>query len=152
MRRRRNHRRGQSWALTTIARIASATLQAWATQPRGLNGASASKISLMVPRQASESSLLEADEKPAGAGAIVGEGLEPGVDEGADQPAPHRPLVVGGVARAEIAVVAGLVVGEPGRERAETEGRHQLLAHDARARAASARARGPGAGSEMASS
>jgi hypothetical protein len=37
----------------TQARRTSATLQAWATHPRGANGSSASKISLMEPMQAS---------------------------------------------------------------------------------------------------
>jgi len=41
-----------------MARSASATLQAWAVQPRGRNGGSASKISLMVPLQAAETVLL----------------------------------------------------------------------------------------------
>src|SRR5450631_4573232 len=58
--------------------------------------------------------LLETLEEPVGAGAIVGKGLEPSVDERADQPAPHRPLVICGVACAQISVIAGLVVGEPG--------------------------------------
>src|SRR3954468_22966300 len=36
-------------------------------------------------------------EEPPGAGAVVGVDLQPGVDEGADQPGPDGPLVVGGV-------------------------------------------------------
>ena len=40
-------------AVFTQQRSISATLQAWATHPRGVKGGSASKISLMVPRHAS---------------------------------------------------------------------------------------------------
>jgi hypothetical protein len=39
--------------ISTQQRSTSATLQAWAMQPRGVKGASASKISLIEPRQAS---------------------------------------------------------------------------------------------------
>ena len=46
------HHRRQS-AVFTQQRSISATLQAWATHPRGVKGGSASKISLMVPTQAS---------------------------------------------------------------------------------------------------
>jgi hypothetical protein len=44
---------------------------------------------------------VKAVEEVAGGGEIVGMDPEPGVDEGADQPAPDRALVVGGVAGAE---------------------------------------------------
>src|ERR1700759_870788 len=40
-------------AVFTQQRRTSATLQAWAMQPRGVNGGSASKISLMEPMQPS---------------------------------------------------------------------------------------------------
>src|SRR5262245_36844306 len=44
---------GPAVAVRTKARSTSATLQPWAMQPRGVKGASASKISLMLPTHAS---------------------------------------------------------------------------------------------------
>ena len=70
--------------------------------------------------------------------------LEPGVDEGPDQPGPHRALVVGGVARAQVAVVGRLVVGVPGRQRAQAHRREQR-SRTASSTGASARGRAPGA-------
>ena len=45
------------------ARRTSATLHAWATQPRGVNGGSASKISLIEPTHASLEVGVEAVEE-----------------------------------------------------------------------------------------
>src|SRR5687768_14651889 len=53
---------------------------------------------------------LEPIEQPSRAGAIRGIHPEPGIDEGTDQPGPDGALVVGRVARAQIAVVLFLVV------------------------------------------
>src|SRR5919198_3409747 len=47
---------------------------------------------------------------------VVGMDLQPGVDERTDEPSPDRALVIGRVARAQIAEVARLVVGIAGRE------------------------------------
>src|SRR3712207_7178918 len=49
--------------------------------------------------------------------------FEVGVDEGADEPAPDRALMVGGVARTKVAVVGRLELGVVGRERAQAEDR-----------------------------
>ena len=62
--------------------------------------------------------------------------LEPGVDERADQPGPHRALVIGRVARAQVAVVVRLVVGIARRERAQADRRQQAFAHHVAAPAA----------------
>ena len=56
----------------------------------------------------------EAFETAPRARLVVRMDLEPGIDERADQPAPDRALVVGGVARAQVAVVLRLVVAVPG--------------------------------------
>ena len=53
---------------------------------------------------------LEAVQEFAGAFQIAGMNFEPGIDERPDQPGPHRPLMIGGVAGAEVAVVLRLVV------------------------------------------
>ena len=54
-------------AVSHQKRSTSATLQAWATQPRGVYGASASKISLIEPMQASPRCVDEALRGDAGA-------------------------------------------------------------------------------------
>src|SRR3954462_12759188 len=56
--------------------------------------------------------------------------LQPRVDERPGQPAPHRALVISGIARAKVAEVARLVVAIARGERAETDRRQQPLAHD----------------------
>ena len=122
----------RSWLVFSRHRSTSATLQAWATQPRGVYGASASKISLIEPMHASPRCALEAVEQPPRAGAVVGMHLQPGVDERADQPGPDGALVIGGVARAQVAVVARLVVAD-GRARASA-GRPASAAARARRR------------------
>ena len=53
------------------ARSTSATLHAWAMQPRGVNGASASKISLIEPTQASPRCGPKPSRNSRAAGAIV---------------------------------------------------------------------------------
>ena len=113
-------------------------------QPRGVKGASASKTSLIEPMHASSRCGTKPSSARRAPRAVVGMHLEPGVDEGADQPAPHRALVIGRVARAQVAVVARLVVGVAGRERAQADRREQLRARR-RAPAPSARGRAPGA-------
>src|SRR4051812_47475322 len=50
------------------------------------------------------------------AGVIARMHFQPRIDEGADQPAPDRALVIGGVAGAKIAVVRFLVVGIAARQ------------------------------------
>src|ERR1051325_11430171 len=72
----------------------------------------------------------EAFQELARARAVFGVGLEPSVYEGADEPSPDRALMVGGVARLEVAVVGRLEVGVVGRERAEADGRQELFARD----------------------
>ena len=71
---------------STPARNSSATLQAWAMQPRGVNGGSASKISALL------ATLLSVHMAQCG-------------DEGIDQSAPHNALVVGAVALPRVALV-----------------------------------------------
>jgi hypothetical protein len=48
--------------------------------------------------------------------------LEPGVDEGNDEPAPDRPLMVGGVPRVDIPEITGLVIGRTGFKGAQSDG------------------------------
>ena len=116
-------------AVFTRTRSTSATLQACATQPRGVNGGSASKISLIVPIAASPRCASNPDRKPRAACLLVGIGPEPGVDERADQPGPHRPLVIGRVARPQIAEIARFVVRLAGRQRAQPDRGQEPLAH-----------------------
>ncbi len=61
--------------------------------------------------------------------ALVGIDLEPGVDEGADQPGPYRALVVGRVARPQITEITRLVIGLPRRQRAQSHRRQQAFAN-----------------------
>src|SRR3954451_25489256 len=69
-------------------------------------------------------------EVATGAPQVAGVELEPGVDERPDQPGPDGPLVIGGVAGAEVAVVFRLVVGMAGGERTEADGGEKPLARD----------------------
>ncbi len=78
--------------------------------PRGVNGGSASKISLMEPMQASLKCGHEAVQKLARAFEIAEVNLEPRVDERPDQPGPHRSLMIGRIASAKVAVILRLVV------------------------------------------
>ena len=82
-------------------------------------------------------------EKAPRAGAIVGMQLEPRVDPRTDQPPPDRSLVIRGVARAQIAEIALLVVGLARRERPKPDRRQQSLSRRRRAPTPSARARAP---------
>ena len=127
----------------TQQRRTSATLQAWATHPRGVYGGSASKISLIDPMQASPRWGTKPLQEGSGTGELARVELQPGVDEGPDEPAPHRPLVVGGVARAQVAVVPGLVVGMAGGQRAQAHRREQPLLHDVHHARPIAHARAP---------
>src|SRR5207237_9499621 len=70
---------------------------------------------------------LKGGEKTAGARVIVGVNLQPGVDERADQPGPHRALVIGRVARAQVAEVFRLVIGIAGSQRTQTDRSEQAL-------------------------
>ena len=72
----------------------------------------------------------QAVEQAAGAGGVVRVHLEPGVDVRADQPRPDGALMVGGVARPQVAVVAGLVIGVARRQRPQADRRQQPLAND----------------------
>ena len=99
-------------------------------QPRGVNGHSASKISLIVPSAASFRCGRKASRKPRAPCAVVGVYLEPGVDKWADQPGPHRSLVIGRVAGAQVSEIARLEIGLAGRQRAQADRRQQPLADD----------------------
>src|SRR5215218_964777 len=55
---------------------------------------------------------------------------QPGVDHGANQPAPHGALVVGGVSRAQVAVIGRLVVGMAWRQRTQANRRQQSILDD----------------------
>ena len=119
-------------------------------QPRGVNGGSASKISLIVPTPASSRWGTKPSRNRAGAGGVVGVDLQPGVDERADQPGPDGALVIGGVAGAQVAVVVGLVVRVARRERAQADGRQQALAARPRATGSQRERSRTGWGREMA--
>src|SRR3954470_2241707 len=58
---------------------------------------------------------------------ISGVDAQPGVHVRADEPAPDRPLVIGGVAGPQIAVVAGLVLRMAWGQRAQAHGSEQPL-------------------------
>ena len=64
-------------------------------------------------------------------GTAVGKDTQPGIHEGANQPRPDGSLVIGGVARPDVAVVARLKVGVIGRQRAQPDGRQQPLGNHA---------------------
>ena len=91
-------------------RSTSATLHACAMQPRGVNGGSASKISLMDPRHASSEMRGKSFEEFLRARRIFGMHLQPRIDERADQPGPHRALMISGVARTQVAIVLRLII------------------------------------------
>src|ERR1043165_4664247 len=55
---------------------------------------------------------------------------EPGVNERADEPGPDRALMIGRVARLQVAVVGRLELRVFGRERAQADGRQKLRARD----------------------
>ena len=74
------------------------------------------------------------DELPR-ARAIVGIHLQPGIDERTDQPSPNCALMVRGITRAQVAVVARLVIRMAGRERSQPDGCQQALLRDTRRRA-----------------
>ena len=71
----------------------------------------------------------EAGQKLACLGQIVGMNAQPGVDEGADQPSPDSALMVSGVAGAEIAKVAGLVIGMARSQRTQADRGKQTILH-----------------------
>ena len=73
-----------------------------------------SKISLIVPMHASSRCGMKPSRKRRAPDAVVRMHLEPCVDERADQPCPHRALVIGRVARAQVAEVRGLKSGWSG--------------------------------------
>src|SRR5438876_8076791 len=62
---------------------------------------------------------------------IGGINLEPGVDEGADEPSPYGALVIRRVTRAKIAEVPRLVCRIAGRERSQADRRQQSIPNDA---------------------
>ena len=64
------------------------------------------------------------------AGAIVRIHLQPGIDKRPDQPRPDSALMIRGIARSQVAVVAGLVIGMSGRQRPQSVGRQQTLLRD----------------------
>src|SRR5271165_457321 len=53
---------------------------------------------------------LKTIQELASACQIAAVNLKPGINERSDQPGPHRALMVGGIARAKVAVVLWLVV------------------------------------------
>ena len=131
-------------AVLTQQRSTSATLHACATQPRGVYGGSASKISL-IDADAGLVEMRRGSRPGTGARPAARSGcvLHPRVDERADQPGPDRALVVGAVARAQIAVVRRLVVGMSGIERAQADRREQPRVRRSRAPPPSASDRAP---------
>ena len=60
---------------------------------------------------------------------VFGVNPEPGIDERADQPGPHRSLVIGGVAGAQVAEIPRFVIGLARGERAQSNRRYQLGMH-----------------------
>src|SRR5262245_16582933 len=72
----------------------------------------------------------EAVEESASAGAVFRVHLEPGIDEGTDEPRPDGALMVRGVPCPEIAVIGRLEIGMVQRERAKPERRHELVPRD----------------------
>src|SRR4051794_14264571 len=71
---------------------------------------------------------LEPGQEAAGRFLLVGIGPHPGVDKRADQPGPHRPLVIGRVAGPQIAEIARLVVRLAWRQRTQPNRGQELLA------------------------
>ena len=78
--------------------------------PRGLKGASASKISLMVPMPAWLISLSNPASKEPGSLPVAGVGPQPGIKERPDQPGPDGALVIGSITRPQVAIVAGFII------------------------------------------
>src|SRR2546422_822804 len=71
----------------------------------------------------------EALHEKARAGLIARMHAQPRVEERPHQPGPRRPLVIRGVARAQVPLVAMFVFGMVRRERSQAEGGEELLAH-----------------------
>ena len=80
-------------------------------QPRGVNGGSASKTSLIVADASFSEMRFEAVEEVPRHRAIIGMNLEPSIDERADQPSPYRTLLIGGIPGTHIPEIARLVLG-----------------------------------------
>ena len=72
----------------------------------------------------------ETVEIPSRTGVVLRMHLEPGVDPRADEPAPHRPLMVRRVARTQIAEILCFVIGIAGRERSQADRRQKSRLHD----------------------
>src|SRR5271154_681964 len=72
---------------------------------------------------------LETVEEMPRCRAIVGVNLEPSIDKRADQPGPHRALVVCRIAGAQVAEIARLVIGLDRRKGAQPDRRQQLLSY-----------------------
>src|SRR4051812_45556142 len=66
----------------------------------------------------------------AGLPVLAGMDLEPGIDERPDQPRPDRSLVVGAIARPQVAGIKRFVIRMFRRERTKTDRRDQLLFRD----------------------
>src|SRR3954470_4955490 len=62
---------------------------------------------------------LEPGQEAARALLVVGMGAQPWVDERADQPGPYRPLMIGRVARPQVAEIARLVIRLARRQRTQ---------------------------------
>ena len=121
-------------------------------QPRGVNGASASKISLIDPMPASLRWATKPLRNFRAVGFLAGMDLQIGVDVRADQPAPDGSLMIGGIARAEVAVVLRLVIRMARRQRPQADGRQQSLGRDLQDRGPTrCRIRARGKSSEIAS-
>ena len=114
-------------------------------------GASASKISLIVPMHG----FAEVRPKPSRACSRApsrssGCTFSQASTNGPISQRPDRSLVIGGVARAQVAVVVRLVVGMARRQRAQPDRRQQLVVARPRRRAPSALASRTGWSSEIA--
>src|SRR5579883_3534415 len=55
--------------------------------------------------------------------------LQPGINERPNQPRPDSPLMIGGVARSQVAVIGRLVVRLSRRQRTQAQRRKQTLAY-----------------------
>ncbi len=116
-RRKRECQRVPDRLSLTQERRSSATLHAWAIQPRAREW----RLGVEDFAHRSDARFVEMGGEPveraARARDVVRIDLQPRVDVRSDEPAPHRALVVGRVARAQVAVVARLEVGIVGRQR-----------------------------------
>ena len=95
----------------------------------GVCGASASNTSLIVPRPASSrwsGKHRESRARPL----FVRMKFQPGIDKRPDQPGPDRSLMIGGVARLQVAMVILFVIGIVRRKRAQPDRREQLAFDD----------------------